>query len=211
MVPMQQKGEESRQRVLDAAIREFGHYGYRGASTNRICAESGLSKGLLFHYYKSKDRLFLAALERCADEFKQAIDRFSLEQACSVELLAQFHRYYIDYFAAHPDHYRVISLLFSDEIQPDSTWLSERRAAFERERSLALRLFLNRCVLKQEVDREAAYELLSLALEHIQQKYIADLRRPDSQRSVVLAAMESEVKQLVSMVFYGILETEPQR
>ena len=43
-----------RQRILDAAIREFAEHGYDKASTNSIVKEAGIAKGLLFHYFGSK-------------------------------------------------------------------------------------------------------------------------------------------------------------
>lgn len=50
--------EEKRQRVIDAALKEFSK-GYMAASTDVIVKEAGISKGLLFHYFGSKRGLFL--------------------------------------------------------------------------------------------------------------------------------------------------------
>lgn len=40
---------DSRRKILDAAIAEFALRGYEAASTNRICQQADISKGLLFH------------------------------------------------------------------------------------------------------------------------------------------------------------------
>ncbi|MBC7338085.1 MAG: helix-turn-helix transcriptional regulator, partial [Clostridia bacterium] len=58
---------DRREKLLEAAIREFAEKGYGGASTNAIVREAGISKGLLFHYFGSKKDLFLAALDRCLE------------------------------------------------------------------------------------------------------------------------------------------------
>jgi len=50
-------------RILLSAIEEFGRHGYDNASTNMIVHNAGVSKGLLFHYYGSKENLFLACLD----------------------------------------------------------------------------------------------------------------------------------------------------
>ncbi len=41
----QQRGEETRARILDAAVRKFAIAGYDAASVDDICAEAGVSKG----------------------------------------------------------------------------------------------------------------------------------------------------------------------
>lgn len=50
---------EKRERILNAAINEFAKKGFKNASTNEIVKEAGISKGLLFHYFKNKKQLYL--------------------------------------------------------------------------------------------------------------------------------------------------------
>lgn len=60
----EERTELTRQKILAAAIREFGTRGYAGASLNSIC-ESGIPKGLLYHNYKNKDAVYLACVGQC--------------------------------------------------------------------------------------------------------------------------------------------------
>lgn len=50
---------EKRERILNAAINEFAKKGFKNASTNEIVKEAGISKGLIFHYFKNKKQLYL--------------------------------------------------------------------------------------------------------------------------------------------------------
>lgn len=50
---------EKRERILNAAINEFAQKGFKNASTNEIVKEAGISKGLIFHYFKNKKQLYL--------------------------------------------------------------------------------------------------------------------------------------------------------
>ena len=43
-----------RQKIMDAAMEEFAAHDYRGANTETIAARGGISKGLLFYYFKNK-------------------------------------------------------------------------------------------------------------------------------------------------------------
>ncbi|MCL2193139.1 MAG: TetR/AcrR family transcriptional regulator, partial [Treponema sp.] len=49
--------DEKRDRILNAAMKEF-RYGYVKASTDIIVKEAGISKGLLFHYFGTKEQLY---------------------------------------------------------------------------------------------------------------------------------------------------------
>ena len=48
---------QKRERVLNAAFRVFCK-GYKAASTDEITREAGISKGLLFHYFGTKEQLY---------------------------------------------------------------------------------------------------------------------------------------------------------
>lgn len=47
-----------RVKFIDSSMKEFGLNGFDNASTNTIVKESGISKGLLFHYFPTKLKLY---------------------------------------------------------------------------------------------------------------------------------------------------------
>ncbi|MEV8099662.1 TetR family transcriptional regulator [Kitasatospora sp. NPDC085879] len=56
-------GADTRRTVLEAARAEFAARGYQKASMRAIARAAGVDAALLHHYFGSKDKLFLAALE----------------------------------------------------------------------------------------------------------------------------------------------------
>ncbi|MDQ2674154.1 MAG: TetR/AcrR family transcriptional regulator, partial [Chloroflexota bacterium] len=54
---------EMRQRILDGAHRAMLSGGYRGTTMPAIAAEAGVSVGLLYRYFDSKEELYLAMCE----------------------------------------------------------------------------------------------------------------------------------------------------
>ena len=67
---MQQRSEETKAKIMEAAIKLFSTRGYNKASVDDICQEAGISKGAFYHHFKTKQMLFLALL----DGWLQAID-----------------------------------------------------------------------------------------------------------------------------------------
>lgn len=61
---------EKRRQITTAAIQVFAEKGYRQANTRDIAAKAGISKGLLFYYFKNKKSLYLYL----ADHLRRAIE-----------------------------------------------------------------------------------------------------------------------------------------
>ncbi|MGG6431907.1 TetR/AcrR family transcriptional regulator [Anoxybacillus sp. D401a] len=51
--------EEKKNLIIQIVIEEFVQNGYENASTDVMTSRAGISKGLLFHYFKSKKNLYL--------------------------------------------------------------------------------------------------------------------------------------------------------
>jgi AcrR family transcriptional regulator len=58
----------SRARILDAAVACLVESGYSGATTLRIQARAGVSRGRLLHHFPSRDQLLVAASRHLATE-----------------------------------------------------------------------------------------------------------------------------------------------
>lgn len=58
------KADETKARILDAALGEFSTHGVAGARVDRISAAAGCNKNLLYVYFGSKENLFMTVLEQ---------------------------------------------------------------------------------------------------------------------------------------------------
>lgn len=65
-------------RITQAALEVFAAYGYYGSTMEKIMKASGLSKGLLYHYFPSKEKVFFhlvdSALEISRNTWQDAFD-----------------------------------------------------------------------------------------------------------------------------------------
>ncbi|AWZ02460.1 HTH-type transcriptional regulator MtrR [Rhodobiaceae bacterium] len=70
------KRERTREKILEAAGRNFRRYGYAGTGVDGIAEAAGVTSGALYAHFGSKDLAFVAALERGLDEVIDAIPVF---------------------------------------------------------------------------------------------------------------------------------------
>lgn len=61
----EEKTRRTYERILAAAIEEFGTKSYESASLTTLCNENQISKGLIYHNFKNKDELYLKCVEEC--------------------------------------------------------------------------------------------------------------------------------------------------
>jgi len=66
----QRDPEGMRLRILEAAKQEFSAHGLAGARVDRIAANAGANKRMLYYHVGNKDELYLAVLEGAYDKIR---------------------------------------------------------------------------------------------------------------------------------------------
>lgn len=66
--------KEKQLKIINAGMEYFGQYGYKNARTDDIAARAGISKGLLFYYFKNKKSFFLYLYHFCEEVLDEYID-----------------------------------------------------------------------------------------------------------------------------------------
>jgi TetR/AcrR family transcriptional regulator len=66
--------DDKRRAILDRSARLFATHGYDRASIAMIAAACGVSKALLYHYYKDKDELLFDIIRAHLDELIAAVE-----------------------------------------------------------------------------------------------------------------------------------------
>jgi TetR/AcrR family fatty acid metabolism transcriptional regulator len=67
------KGEDTRERILDAALNIFSNKGYHDTRMDEIVEASDTSKGSIYFYFPNKERLFLALVDQFADLLERRV------------------------------------------------------------------------------------------------------------------------------------------
>ena len=87
-------GDESRRRILDAAEKLFAEKGFERTSFVDIARESGISRGSIPWHFKSKDGLLIAVVDRLTQRSMRTgeIDPADLSMPVLVEMYGEFVR-----------------------------------------------------------------------------------------------------------------------
>ncbi|QTA37686.1 TetR/AcrR family transcriptional regulator [Thermosipho ferrireducens] len=83
---------KTHEKILDAAFIMFAEYGYDGTSLNMISKKAGVSKGAIYHYYSSKEELYLKVIEHYFRNINSAIEK-NFE---TIETIKQFGKELIE-------------------------------------------------------------------------------------------------------------------
>lgn len=62
-----ERGQATRAHLIEVATRLFATHGYDGTSIEAVLAESGVSRGSLYHHFPGKEALYLAVFEVLGD------------------------------------------------------------------------------------------------------------------------------------------------
>lgn len=68
-----ERGEATRQELVEAATRLFAERGYEDTSIDAVLRETGVSRGALYHHFAGKEALFEAVLEAVERDVAQAV------------------------------------------------------------------------------------------------------------------------------------------
>ncbi|HEY1208604.1 MAG TPA: TetR/AcrR family transcriptional regulator [Terracidiphilus sp.] len=98
-----ERADQTRARILDAAVRQFSENGLAGARTEQIAEEAGVNKALLYYYFKSKEDLYAAALEFVFEGIQTASLALLEAGASAGERFLQIVLNHFDRSYSHPD------------------------------------------------------------------------------------------------------------
>lgn len=67
--PRQTRSIEKKNKIAKAGFRLFCEKGFYHTNTNEIAKEAGVSTGIVYHYFKDKKAIFLAAIDQMGPKF----------------------------------------------------------------------------------------------------------------------------------------------
>ncbi len=108
--PRQARSIEKKKKIAQAGFKLFCEKGYHHTNTNEIAKEAGVSTGIVYHYFKDKKAILLAAMDHMGPKFDAEMikqlhlsrDRKELESFLS-EIIGKDIQFHTIFKAAHEE------------------------------------------------------------------------------------------------------------
>lgn len=100
-----------REALIDAAVQLIEEQGVEGLSVREAAKRAGVSPGAPFRHFATRTALLTAVAEQATERLRSRVQA-ALAQAAgrpALERFAAIGHAYLDWAAAHPTHFRVIS------------------------------------------------------------------------------------------------------
>ena len=102
MATVQEDGQDSEERILEAAKQVFVKKGMDGAVLQDIADAAQISRTSLHYYFRSKEKLFAAVLEDLLNHILPQFEKIILEDIPFEDKVAQFVEEYLDLLMVNP-------------------------------------------------------------------------------------------------------------
>lgn len=149
----EERSEETRARLLNAAFKVMQRRGYSGFRTADVATEAGVSRGAMLHHFPTKQSLVLATIEHtfrlAADEGRERAKSASSRNEDALEAIVEDMRefFFGDYFfvsldvlmAASKDRKfreKILAIARANRVAVEEAWLEVLlRAGVSKERA----------------------------------------------------------------------------
>lgn len=101
--------EATRKRILKAAKEEFSKRGLAGARVDSIAERAKANKGMIYHYFGSKDDLFRAILEEAYADIRGAERKLDLDRMDPASAMAKLVEFTWKYYLDNPEFLTLIN------------------------------------------------------------------------------------------------------
>lgn len=107
----QQRTRDTRERLLNAAVKEFAAHGYSGASTRNVSREAGVPHGLIAYHFGGKTGLWRAVIELLLDGYRERAESRlrSLKGKDAVTQLRALQEDLFDFSPERLDFHRIMA------------------------------------------------------------------------------------------------------
>ncbi len=197
--------DNRRDAILNAALKEFAEKGFDKASTNVIARESGISKGLMFHYINSKKDLFLFLFDYCTDMIdKEYFELVNFKERDIFERLRQSYLLQLELLQKHPwifEFNKVSVITKSDEINKELEERVKGKQSFCYETMFDL---IDESKFREGLDVERCKQLIFWANIGFTNQILEDIRNSEKNEldyDMIVAQLDGFFNEL-KKVFY---------
>ena len=154
------KKNERRQSIYDAAFTLFKNKGYENVSFNGIASEAGFTKSNMYRYFSSREEIFLNVFTDLFEKWTEDCIR-KLKKLGTDEPIKNFSKVYVNSLIAHP-HFLDLTPLMFISLEKNSSY--EQLVIFKRQaKNLLTEIAMEIGRIYPELAGEKAFKYLNLS------------------------------------------------
>ncbi|MFC5402651.1 TetR/AcrR family transcriptional regulator [Cohnella soli] len=88
--------DERREQIIQAAAKVFAKRGIAGTKMSMVAAEAGISHGLVYHYFKTKNELFTTLIQGAIEASISSIEGLNRIQGSALEKIRLLTKHILD-------------------------------------------------------------------------------------------------------------------
>lgn len=195
-----------KEKILTASIEEFSEYGFEKASTDRINQRAEVSKGLIFHYFGSKENLFMTAVNKCIDDVLEEFNDMVLPESDFISILLKMMEVKCNFFLSHPMHYKMIISSFYNAPVKLKGKLEQRYSEIKQIGFNIMLDIIKGLPLKKDVVTDDIVSIISGITNIVESKYMPMFVQEDAGFEKYYNVVKNEYIRLMNIVMYGMLD-----
>ncbi len=205
--------EEKRDIIINVAIDEFLEFGLENASTNRIVANSGISKGSFYQYFEDKQDVFMYLLSILEAE-KLAFFENKRPPSMNMDTFDYFRwmiKTGMEFNSTRPRMTQAISRVLLGE----GMYYGKNFADYRQKTIQALRMMIEQAIGRGEVDPSVDVDLAVMVMEtwsNAISTYVLNegLKQKDIMTWLRSPETQEMIDKLLYVMEYGLRKTESQ-
>lgn len=197
----EEKNQQTKRRIMDAALVEFSTQGYAAGSTNTICASQDISKGIIYHYFETKDGLFLACVNECFKRLTEYIRDNMPVWDDAESSLEDYFAVRARFFYSNPVYQRIFG---EATLSPPSHLRDEIqkcRQCFDDLNIQILGKFLTFFSLRQGISKDEVIEIFRQFQDFISVHY-----QMSNAEGTAFDTYEEKCRKALNILLYGVIE-----
>jgi AcrR family transcriptional regulator len=193
-------GPEKKERILNAAMKEFAKKGYKNASTNEIVKEAKISKGLLFHYFNSKKDLFLFLYDYAVDVFvNEFYKKIDLNERDILKRFRQIALVKIELKKKYPEIHNFIKIAGDEDSVEVRRYIERRKVEISASSYDKLLADIDFSRFKEGIDVKRAIDVIIWTMEGFaarKREILKSLSASQADYDLLLAEMDAYIRLL---------------
>lgn len=200
LMKKEEKTELTKERILQAAIQEFGTNGYASSTLNTICNNHKISKGLIYHNYAGKEDLYLACIMRCFSEVTAYLKSKDIQDD-----LKKYMKVRLQYFSDHPLYARIFFEAVLQPVPELKDKIYEAKRELEQFNQELYRAAIKNIKLRKGITEKDAIEYYEI-MQEMFNGYFSSSAYAGKDFNSLVNEHEQKLSKMLDFVIFGIGE-----